>query len=367
MKNTKLILLEGLPCSGKSTNSGLILRQLERNGFSAEWVHEEARPHPTLFFNEACLSELEYRSFIDKYPEARKVLDEVAVKWKQTYSIDLLEIEWNHLKEFGEDAYKNLQTYDVWNFSLEQYKTVTLEKWRYFVQQASERPNHIIILDSSIFQYQIFTFLLVNAPYKELQSFIDELHTIIGPLNPALIYLYRENGEDSIKYLESVRGTGFLENIWRRDRHNPYYQDRPEGAEGFRQFLLDYDGFAKRLFQSAPCDKLGIDISNNEWQQVEEAILSFLELGRKPSTAHNHFAGLFVNKEHEFKIQVDGLTITDPGNAKKRLIPRTEHEFYIYDSPVVLKFNKGGSELIIGGNQLIKRWTTIGTVYIRNE
>lgn len=56
MIDTKLIILEGLPGTGKTTNSFFLLSQLECNGIAARWVHENARPHPTSYFNEACLS-----------------------------------------------------------------------------------------------------------------------------------------------------------------------------------------------------------------------------------------------------------------------------------------------------------------------
>lgn len=49
MIGTQLILLEGMPSTGKTTNSRFIQVQLERNQINAEWIHEVAMPHPVLF------------------------------------------------------------------------------------------------------------------------------------------------------------------------------------------------------------------------------------------------------------------------------------------------------------------------------
>jgi len=52
MIDTKLILLEGLPGTGKSTNSSFLLAQLLRNGIEVKYIHEVAAPHPTIVIGE---------------------------------------------------------------------------------------------------------------------------------------------------------------------------------------------------------------------------------------------------------------------------------------------------------------------------
>ena len=52
----RIILLEGLPGTGKTTNSYMLFEQLVRNGRDVRWLHEVSQPHPTLFFSESCLT-----------------------------------------------------------------------------------------------------------------------------------------------------------------------------------------------------------------------------------------------------------------------------------------------------------------------
>ena len=44
--DAQLILVEGIPGSGKSTTAQLLCDQLQRNGYRARWYYEEEEPHP---------------------------------------------------------------------------------------------------------------------------------------------------------------------------------------------------------------------------------------------------------------------------------------------------------------------------------
>lgn len=121
MAQSKLFFIEGLPSVGKSTNSGILLSQLERNGYKARWIHEVARPHPTLFFYEAYLDENEYENFIKLHPHALSVIDKLSVRRNKGIALDLLELKWNYLDQIGDQAYQYLMKYDVWNFNVDRY------------------------------------------------------------------------------------------------------------------------------------------------------------------------------------------------------------------------------------------------------
>ena len=129
MIDTKLVILEGLPATGKTTTSQFLQIQLERNGHNAEWVHEVADPHPTIFIPDGL------------------ALDE-------------------------------------------QYKKIALENWADFTEKALRNPEEIHIVDSAVFQCHIFLFLLNNAPTTDLEHFIREIFSIVAPLKPCLFYLY---------------------------------------------------------------------------------------------------------------------------------------------------------------------------------
>jgi hypothetical protein len=358
-------MLEGLPSTGKTTNARLIHIQLERNNINAEWIHEVAMPHPVLFFDEIGMTYDEYDRFIKAYPEAAGILNDIAVFRKSTVGIHLPEIQWNYKDAAGEDFYKALLEYDVWNFPLDAYKKFALEKWGHFTEKALKNQDKVYIIDSAIFQFQIFTFLFKNRPYEELQSFVRQIEGIIQPLNPCLIYFHRENTEATIDYLENDRGASYLEYIWRRDKAQPYYEGKPPGAESFKQFLRDYAGMADMLFGSFPAKKISLDISDGNWLCREDEMLSFLNVGRVPSPEAFPQNGVYINEELGFEIKVEGLSITDPTAQIRHLFPKTQNEFYIDWLPSVLRFED--SKIIVSGSQICEHWTKIGLVYGKVE
>lgn len=361
MIDSQLIMLEGLPSTGKTTNARFIHIQLERNNIKAEWIHEVAMPHPVLFFDEVGMTYDEYDRFIKAYPEAVDILNNIAIFRKSTVGIHLPEIQWNYKDEIGENVYQALLKFDVWNFPLDVYKKFALEKWAHFTQKALKNQDEVYIIDSAIFQSQIFSFLFKNRPYEELQSFIDQIADIIQPLNPCLIYLHRENTETTIDYLDNDRGTSYLEYIWHRDKAQPYYTGKPPGAESFKQFLRDYAGMADLLFDSFPANKISLEISDGNWACREDEMLSFLDVNRIPSPDAFPQNGIYTNEKSGFVIRVDGLSITDPTEKTRKLYPKSQNEFYVDWLPTVLRFED--NRIIISGSQVCERWTTTGMIY----
>lgn len=364
MENTRLIMLEGLPGTGKSTNSHFLSMQLPQEGKTVKWIHEVARPHPVLFFDEASLTYDEYQSIVNKHPQSERILNQIAVFRKQTVGIDLLGIEWNYIDEIGMNAFQALREYDVWTFPLGKYIEVALEKWAFFTETALKKADDVYILDSGVFQYQIFTFLLQNTPYKKMEQFILNLIKIVKPFNPALLYFYRENARDTVDFLEKLRGNEFLEHIWERDKAKPYYKDKPKGAEGHRQFLMDYADIARRLFDMADCRKLSIEITNQDWRAYEDEMLSFLGAERKPYLDVLPPNGIYRNEVLCLDFEVNELLMKDPYGKERILTPKSDCEFYVECLPVILRFD-GLDRIIISGGQICELWTTTGTQFVR--
>ena len=375
MIDTQLIMLEGLPSTGKSTNSDFLRMQLERNGKKVKWIHEVTRPQPTQFFSEACFSRDEYEMFLKAHPESAHVLDSIAVFRKNTVGIDLLEIEWNHADDISESVFDAIKQHDMWNCTLDKYKEAAIDKWEHFAETAMQDKGTIYILDSSIFQAQIFPFLWENAGYERLEIFVNKLCEIVKRMNPSLIYLYRENAEDTIDYLEKERGTQWLKNTWERDKSRPYYQGRSKSAEEFKQFLRDYANYAGLLFNSidlGDCRKISVEISKSDWASYENKMLSFLEIENIQSPEFFPPNGVYRNEELSYEITVDGLMITDPDGNNKKLTPKTANEFYAECLPMILRFEdyedfEDSERIIMTGTQINARWSTTGIVYKKSS
>jgi len=365
MLGTRLIMLEGLPGTGKSTNSAFLNVQLERNAYKPCWVHEVACPHPTLFISEACLTYDEYGELLKGHAGAASALNSIAVHRRSFIGVDLTLAQWMHAGVIGEQAFVALRKYDVWDFSLDRYAEVTLDKWAHFVDTAMAHRDTVYVLDSSIFQYQIFRYLLKNAPYERMERFVHKLLGIIKPLAPVLIYFYRDDTEATIDYIEADRGARFLEFMWNRDKAEPYYADKPEGANGHKCFLRDYARWAKTLFNSADCEKTAIEITKADWPRYEAQLLLSLGIEFAPDPSALPPNGVYRNDALDMEIIVEGLTMRDPTGKLRKLTPKSRGEFYVECLPVVLDFAKPGY-LLVSGGQICERWTMNGTLLAKS-
>ena len=363
MRN-RLIFLEGLPGTGKSTNSFKLYEQLLRNGKKVQWIHEVSQPHPVLFFTESCMTKEEYRSFKKKYPEHAELFDEVAEVRKTTVGIDQETIS-RRLQDVQKQAcYQELLQYDAFPTSLDRYELQAIEKWEEFARNAVKDEDTIFILDSSLFQYQIFTYLLKTAPYERLEVFVRKIVECIKPLNPLLIYLYREHTEDSIAYLKEQRGEHDLVSTWERDKGEPYYQRKQKDVTAFYDFLKDYAALAEGLFETLKIDKRKIEISENNWKAYEDEMLRLLEIHRVDIPAYKAMEGTFVNMEQGFSLSIQDNMMKDPEGVQRHLSPKSQDEFFVEGIPTILQFF-GGNSIQLLGQQIIPQWTETGTLYTK--
>ena len=359
MVDTRLIMLEGLPGTGKTTNSDFLRIQLELNGNKVNWIHEVSCPHPTSSFDEANFTIIEFKEFLKLNHQSSEILNNLAIFRKNTVGINLLEIEWNFKDIIDENVFKALRQYDVWEFSYDNFYKVTLDKWTKFVEKVLENSKEIYILDSSIFQFLIFYILLKNEPYEHLEKLVHKIIELILPLNPCLIYFYRENTELTIDYLVKDRGINFLEWIYNRDKKQPYYKDKPKGAEGHKQFLRDYSKYAELLLGSINCRKLPIEISEGDWESYEISMLSSLKKNKKLLPKFYPINGVYKNDDKKYEIIVESLKMIDPNGKQRKLIPKNEKEFYIEGLPLILFFEEPGY-IVLRGQQINAHWTIKG-------
>lgn len=363
MRN-RLIMLEGLPGTGKSTNSFKLYEQLMRNGKKVHWIHEVSQPHPVLFFTESCMTREEYQNFKMKYSEVAALLDEVVEVRKTTVGIDQETIGRRREDAQKQAWYQELLRYDAFPGTLDRYELQALEKWEAFARNAVQDEDTIFILDSSLFQYQIFTYLLKAAPYERLEAFVRNIAECIEPLNPLLIYLYRKHTEDSIEFLKEQRGEQDLVSTWERDKNEPYYQSKQKDVTAFHDFLKDYATSAESLFETLKFDKRRIEISENNWKAYEDEMLGLLEIHRVEIPAYKAMEGTFVNAEHGFSFTIQDNVMKDPEGVQRHLSPKSQDKFFVEGIPTILQFY-GESSIRLLGQQIIPQWTETGAVYTK--
>src|SRR5579863_2088036 len=142
MRNTKLILIEGIPGSGKSTLAQFIAHTLKQQGIACQWRYEEEKDHPLYVFH-----------------------DQASLQ----------------------DTINALN-----NGRHEQVVKAALERWKVFVQELQSSET-VVILDGCLFGYLTWSLFPLDIPVAEIQAYLSQVEQIISLLQPCLIYLYQQN------------------------------------------------------------------------------------------------------------------------------------------------------------------------------
>lgn len=210
--NTRLILIDGMPGSGKSTTGKWISEILNASSIPNRFYHELDDNHPLRIY------ERRFSSFT--------VIEEA---------------EWFTAKV------KQLFTDFV---------------------EAIKQNDEIIIMESYMFQNTIgFAYNMQMNP-QEILKLTESLQSILSDLNPILIYYYQVNVEQNWRWICEIRGPEFAQ-----DRCGLYTDDDFVKAG---EFWTSNQNFIFDIVQKWEIPTLIIKNQAHQWEQYNGKIKQFL-------------------------------------------------------------------------------------------
>nr|WP_279588838.1 hypothetical protein [Paenibacillus castaneae] len=146
-----MIIIDGIPGSGKTTTASSILERLEAQQINTRCYLEQEESHPLL------IAEPKFDSF-----------------------------------ENEEEA--------------DQFIHLLTSRFSHFVQHQLNSIHEVIIIESVLLQDAINVSHLMGMSHPKLLELCSRLQTILEPLNPILIYYYHMDVEGQWRFICSVRG-----------------------------------------------------------------------------------------------------------------------------------------------------------------
>lgn len=323
MQQTKLILIDGITGSGKSTTAQFLADQLQKNGVNVKWYHEEEYNHP-----------LDYKEDVEIFAS----------------------------KE-----------------DMEEFLEITPNIWRKFVKEAMQ-SDKVHIIESFIFQNTIRLLFQNNLEVNRIIHFAREIEDIIKPLNPAFIYFYQHDVEKSIRRIWNRRGENWKNWFIEFDSQTPFVKECIlSGEEGVIKLWTDYQNFTNKLFNEYDMMKLSIENSAGDWKKYRESILNFLDLDLvKKNSKHNlgemnRFIGTYRERNGEkvctIKI-LNGNLVCDLTWPDIRILPMEDSDnkiFYLESFPVQISFSEDEEGFIKGFSSSGGRKSLDGKMFYKIE
>ncbi len=219
----RLVIVEGIMGSGKSTTARCIATRLESAGRPAQAVTEMTRPHPV------------------------RATDELS-HWYQPW----LDITPAGLAERS------------------------LAKWQSFVA-ATQTAATAHVLDGQLFHGDLTNLFLMDAGSAAIANYTQAVEEIVRPLRPLLVYLYQNDVGQAIRAIATERGPEWVKYQVNWKLQAPYSRRLGlEGLDGLIALYRDYRALTDELYAGVGLAKLAIENSECAWRAYCQRIMQEL-------------------------------------------------------------------------------------------
>lgn len=305
MLDTKLILVDGIPGSGKSTTAQWIALELQRRQIEADWFMDEHRGNPVTI--------------------------------------------WEHLPA-------------------ESFLVRSLENWQQLTRTL-QSSNQIMVLEGCFFQQLLGGLFAQDMERAKIIAGMQAVYERIRALQPVLIYFYQADLELALKTIHTERGAEWSEYMLKGLEQTPYATRRHlTGFDALIQYNREYRALTDELLQSLGLRTLAIENAKRDWPVIQDQIRQFLRLSplieepvnidelarfegryRDLSGTHPH------NPECTIRMGSRGLVLYDFRYPKSDLILKAADEFYVQTLGYQLTFEtdrKGKIRMMkVGGKE----------------
>jgi hypothetical protein len=221
----RLVIVEGIMGSGKSTTMRFIAKHLQEAGRPAVHIHERTDPHPV---------------------RATDELEHWFEPWRDATPEDLA--------------------------------NRALARWTAFVENTQSNAE-IPVLDGQLFHGDLTHLLLMEADTALIFDYIRKLTAVTTPLNPFVLYFWQEDVEEAVRTVCAERGPEWIDYQVNWKLKAPYcVRQGFVGLDGLISLYRDYRRLTDGLFQELPLAKLAIENSERDWPAYERRILHELGL-----------------------------------------------------------------------------------------
>jgi hypothetical protein len=278
MATSKLILLEGIPGSGKSSAGSFVQGMLERQGLAVRFWREGDFDHPADFEGVAGLSAAHYQDLLARFPHLAGLLQQHTAVRGADYLLSYRKLQHNHPEAMPQALVDELAGSDVYDgLPMAEYCRLALDRWRAFCQAAAQSDT-VTILECCLLQNPL-TVLLArhDADPQAAREHIAQIAALIQPLHPLAIYLSPFDARAALDRVRAERPAEWADFVTWYLTEQAYGQTHPvTGWEGVIQFYVMRQKLEVELLAGLPLPSLVIEHAGQEWERCNMAIVQFL-------------------------------------------------------------------------------------------
>lgn len=262
---TGLYIIEGLPCSGKSTTARFVAETLSAAGRNAVFVDEDSGNHPADYEFSAFIPESELPTLPERI---QRVVMENSEQTAGGFVLPLEQVE-------GGD-FERLLKYKIYDFlPWETEKPIMLKKWERFAGSADR--NAVYVFNCVLLQNPMCeTMMRFGFPKESSRDYISEIAEIIKPLNPTVIYLKNDDIARRVKVTAEER-SGWLDGVIDYHVNGGYGKSiQAAGFDGYIKCLEERQRRELDILKTLPVKSLVLENAHRDWNGAYEKIRGLL-------------------------------------------------------------------------------------------
>ena len=277
---TKLIVVEGIPGSGKTSTAQYVRDWAASKGLNPLLYLEDAPYHPVDLDTLSYFDTEQYHQFLAQFEAYQPILEKISKKGQEGFFVfyrrwgevtgekmpdDLAEVLYGH------DAHDTLHP--------EKYLALMKERWQRF-GAAAKNDKEVIIFECCLFQNPITIFVgKHNYDPEVVRSTILELAESVQALNPSLIVLQGQSVQGTLQRVIEERPKAWIEGVegyvTQQGYGKAHQLDGMEGVFSFYQMMQDME---TDLASQLDWNRLIIDNTHWEWEEHLQKIDTFLTM-----------------------------------------------------------------------------------------
>ncbi|MBQ9673573.1 MAG: hypothetical protein IJV39_02995 [Ruminococcus sp.] len=259
----KLIIVEGLPCSGKSTTSKYIANRL-----NAKYFDEGSGLHPADYEFHAFIKNSDLNNFSN---DEQKLIKADSIQKFDGYIVEL--------KKYTGDFFDRLLKYKIYDFlPWETEKPIMLDKWSEFVNSIAPGDRYVfncVLLQNPMCE----TMMRFGFDTAVSAEYIGEICNIIKPLEPFVVYLKYDNIRSEIEKAVSERDINWLNGVIEYHCNGMYGRaNHLNGFDGYITALEERQRRELEILQSLNIQYVILDNPYKDWEESYSEIISKLNI-----------------------------------------------------------------------------------------
>lgn len=279
MKN-RLIMIEGIPGSGKTTCARNLEAYLKEEGINVR-LFTEGDVHPVDMAWQAYLSKEEYKNLLKQYPEHESSIRAWTKVNENDVTIAYTKLDFNPNQN---ELMNFLEAHEVYDgrVSLETFEKLHLKRWGSFMLPKEQ----VAIFECAYLQNNIGELMGIYAkPKRYIYDYLERLIMQVEHLNPLLIYLTQPSVEETIgrvakerKSPDKSRWEDWIDIVIRFVEDSAYgkkYQLR--GVEGMIEFYKRRRALELEVIEKLPIKCIKLENPNYDWDTLNKQIRALID------------------------------------------------------------------------------------------